>query len=169
MRAVHKVGLISTGTMMFGIGDKIEHRVRHLQRIRDVQDEARKSKAKDPSYEFTAFIPWTFQRENTALGRKIKEEPTGIDYLQMVAVSRLFLDNVQHIQASWLFSLKLGQTALRFGADDMGSIMIEENVVSAAGASTCANERDLRYQIREAGFVHPTARHPLQLHQPRRY
>jgi len=144
MRAVHKVGLISTATMMFGIGDNISHRVNHLQRIRDVQDE---------TSGFTAFIPWTFQRENTALGRKIKEEPTGIDYLQMLAVSRLFLDNIQHIQASWLTQgLKLGQTALRFGADDMGSIMIEENVVSAAGASTCANERDLRYQIREAGY-----------------
>ena len=144
MRAVHKVGLRSTATMMFGIGDNISHRVKHLQRIRDVQDE---------TGGFTAFIPWTFQRENTALGRKIKEEPTGIDYLQMLAVSRLFLDNIQHIQASWLTQgLKLGQTALRFGADDMGSIMIEENVVSAAGASTCANEKDLRYQIREAGF-----------------
>jgi cyclic dehypoxanthinyl futalosine synthase len=145
MRAVHKVGLRSTATMMFGIGDKIEHRVRHLQRVRDVQDE---------TGGFTAFIPWTFQRENTALGRKITEEPTGIDYLQMLAVSRLFLDNVDHIQASWLTQgLKLGQTALRFGADDMGSIMIEENVVSAAGAHVVANERDLRYQIREAGFI----------------
>lgn len=155
MRAVHKVGLISTGTMMFGIGDKIEHRVRHLERIRQVQDEALANKAVDPNYgEFTAFIPWTFQRENTALGRKITEEPTGIDYLQMLAVSRLFLDNIQHIQASWLTQgLKLGQTALRFGADDMGSIMIEENVVSAAGADNQASERDLRYQIREAGFV----------------
>jgi len=144
MRAVHKVGLISTATMMFGIGDRIEHRVRHLERIRDVQDE---------TGGFTAFIPWTFQRENTALGRKITQEPTGIDYLKMVAVSRLFLDNIQHIQASWLTQgLKLGQTALRFGADDMGSIMIEENVVSAAGANTCANEAELRYQIREAGF-----------------
>ena len=145
MRAVHKVGLISTATMMFGIGDKIEHRVRHLQRIRDVQDETGGC---------TAFIPWTFQRENTALGRKIKEEPTGVDYLQMLAVSRLFLDNIQHIQSSWLTQgLKLGQTALRFGADDMGSIMIEENVVSAAGADTEANEKELRYQIREAGFT----------------
>jgi cyclic dehypoxanthinyl futalosine synthase len=145
MRAVHKVGLRSTATMMFGIGDRIEHRVRHLQRVRDLQDE---------TGGFTAFIPWTFQRENTALGRKIKEEPTGIDYLLMLAVSRLFLDNIQHIQASWLTQgLKLGQTALRFGADDMGSIMIEENVVSAAGANTCADERDLRYQIREAGYI----------------
>jgi len=154
MRAIHRGGLISTATMMFGIGDRIEHRVRHLQRVRDVQDKALANKASDPSLgEFTAFIPWTFQRENTALGRKITEEPTGIDYLQMVAVSRLFLDNIQHIQASWLTQgLKIGQAALGFGADDMGSIMIEENVVSAAGADTCANERDLRYQIREAGY-----------------
>jgi cyclic dehypoxanthinyl futalosine synthase len=145
MRAVHKVGLRSTATMMFGIGDTIEHRVRHLQRVRDVQDE---------TGGFTAFISWTFQRENTALGRKITEEPTGIDYLKMVAVSRLFLDNIQHIQASWLTQgLRTGQTALRFGADDMGSIMIEENVVSAAGADTQANEKELRYQIREAGFI----------------
>jgi cyclic dehypoxanthinyl futalosine synthase len=145
MRAVHKVGLKSTGTMMFGIGDKIEHRVRHLQRIRDVQDE---------TGGFTAFIPWTFQRENTALGRKITEEPTGIDYLKMLSVSRIFFDNIQHIQSSWLTQgIRLGQAALRFGADDMGSIMIEENVVSAAGADNEANEKDLRYQIREAGFI----------------
>ena len=145
MRAVHKVGLRSTATMMFGIGDNISHRVRHLQRIRDVQDE---------TGGFTAFIPWTFQRENTALGRKITEEPTGIDYLKMVSVSRLFLDNIQHIQSSWLTQgLRLGQTALRFGADDMGSIMIEENVVSAAGAHNEAGEKELRYQISEAGFI----------------
>ena len=144
MRAVHKVGLRSTATMMFGIGDRVEHRVRHLQRVRDVQDE---------TGGFTAFIPWTFQRENTALGRKITEEPTGIDYLKMLAVSRLFLDNIQHIQSSWLTQgLRLGQTALRFGADDMGSIMIEENVVSAAGAHNEAGEKELRYQIAEAGF-----------------
>ena len=106
MRAVHKVGLRSTATMMFGIGDNISHRVKHLQRIRDVQDE---------TGGFTAFIPWTFQRENTALGRKITEEPTGIDYLKMLSVSRLFLDNIQHIQSSWLTQgLRLGQTALRF-------------------------------------------------------
>ena len=159
MSAVHKVGLISTATMMFGIGDRVEHRVRHLERIRQVQDESLAAKALDPNYgEFTAFIPWTFQRENTALGRKITREPTGIDYLKMLAVSRLFLDNIQHIQASWLTQgLKLGQSALRFGADDMGSIMIEENVVSAAGASAQANEAELRYQIREAGY-HPQQR-----------
>ena len=144
MRAVHRVGLRSTATMMFGIGDSIIHRVRHLKRVRDLQDE---------TGGFTAFIPWTFQRENTALGRRIKEEPTGIDYLKMLSVSRLFLDNIEHLQSSWLTQgLKLGQVALRFGADDMGSIMIEENVVSAAGAHNCADEKMLRFLIREAGF-----------------
>jgi cyclic dehypoxanthinyl futalosine synthase len=144
MRATHRAGLRSTATMMFGIGDRVEHRVRHLQRVRDLQDE---------TGGFTAFIPWTFQRENTALGRRIKEEPTGMDYLKMLSVSRLFLDNVEHIQSSWLTQgLRLGQVALRFGADDMGSVMIEENVVSAAGAHNTADEKMLRYLIREAGF-----------------
>ena len=145
MRAVHRVGLRSTATMMFGIGDTVVHRVRHLQRVRDLQDE---------TGGFTAFISWTFQRENTALGRRIKEEPTGIDYLKMLSVSRLFLDNIENFQSSWLTQgLKLGQVALRFGANDMGSIMIEENVVSAAGAHNRADEKMLRYLIREAGFT----------------
>ena len=145
MRAVHRVGLRSTATMMFGIGDGVVHRVRHLQRIRDLQDE---------TGGFTAFIPWTFQRENTALGRRIKDEPTGIDYLRMLAVSRLFLDNIENFQSSWLTQgLRLGQVALRFGANDMGSIMIEENVVSAAGAHNRADEKMLQFLIREAGFI----------------
>lgn len=155
MRAVHRVGLRSTATMMFGIGDRVEHRVRHLERVRDLQDE---------TGGFTAFIPWTFQRENTALGRRIKDEPTGIDYLKMLAVSRLFLDNIAHFQSSWLTQgLRLGQVALRFGADDMGSIMIEENVVSAAGAHNRADEKMLRYLIREAGFT-PQQRDILYRH-----
>ncbi|HEY0078432.1 MAG TPA: cyclic dehypoxanthinyl futalosine synthase [Pyrinomonadaceae bacterium] len=144
MRAVHRVGLRSTATMMFGIGDAVVHRVRHLQRIRDLQDE---------TGGFTAFIPWTFQRENTALGRRITEEPTGVDYLKMLAVSRIFLDNIENFQSSWLTQgLRLGQVALRFGANDMGSVMIEENVVSAAGAHNTADEKMLRYLIRTAGF-----------------
>ncbi len=158
MRAVHRVGLRSTATMMFGIGDTVEHRVRHLRRIRDLQDETEG---------FTAFISWTFQRENTALGRRIREEPTGIDYLKMLAVSRLFLDNIENFQSSWLTQgLKLGQVALRFGANDMGSIMIEENVVSAAGAHNRADERMLRYLIREAGFI-PQQRDILYRHVQR--
>ena len=145
MRAVHKVGLKSSATMMFGIGDRVEHRVRHLQRIRDLQDE---------TGGFFAFIPWTFQRENTALGRKIKTEPTGMDYLKMLSVSRLYMDNIDNIQSSWLTQgLRLGQIALRCGANDMGSIMIEENVVSAAGAHNRASEETLRYLISEAGFI----------------
>jgi cyclic dehypoxanthinyl futalosine synthase len=155
MRAVHRVGLRSSATMMFGIGDAVRHQVRHLQRIRDLQDE---------TGGFTAFIPWTFQRENTALGRKIKEEPTGIDYLRMLSVSRLFLDNIENFQSSWLTQgLRLGQVALRFGANDMGSIMIEENVVSAAGAHFRADEETLRRLIREAGFL-PQQRDILYQH-----
>jgi len=158
MRAAHRVGLRSTATMMFGIGDNVTHRVRHLQRIRDLQDE---------TGGFTAFIPWTFQRENTALGRRIKDEPTGIDYLKMLAVSRLFLDNIDNFQSSWLTQgLRLGQVALRFGANDMGSIMIEENVVSAAGAHNEADERMLRYLIRTAGF-RPQQRDILYRHVDR--
>ena len=155
MRAVHRVGLRSTATMMFGIGDTVVHQVRHLQRIRDLQDE---------TGGFTAFIPWTFQRENTALGRRIKDEPTGIDYLKMLAVSRLFLDNIENFQSSWLTQgLRLGQVALRFGANDMGSIMIEENVVSAAGANNRADEKMLQFLIREAGFT-PQQRDILYRH-----
>src|SRR6187401_635490 len=155
MRAVHNVGLRSTATMMFGIGDRIEHRVRHLRRIRDLQDE---------TGGFFAFIPWTFQRENTALGRKIKDEPTGIDYLKMLSVSVLFLDNIENFQSSWLTQgLRLGQVGLRFGANDLGSIMIEENVVSAAGAHNRADEEMLQFLIREAGFI-PQQRDILYQH-----
>ncbi len=144
MRAAHKVGLRSSATMMSGIGDRIEHQARHLARLRDLQDE---------TGGFTAFINWTFQRENTALGRRIKEEPTGIDYLKMLAVARLFLDNFKNFQSSWVTQgLRLGQVALRFGANDMGSVMIEENVVSSAGTTFQADENILRHLITTAGF-----------------
>ena len=130
----------------------------------------------------TAFIPWTFQRENTALGRKIKEEPTGVDYLKMLAVSRLFLDNIENFQSSWLTQgLNLGQVALRFGANDMGSIMIEENVVSAAGAHNRADEADAALPDPRSRVSFPSSatfstrqsiaisRRPTAFRNPRRY
>ena len=107
MRAVHRGRSAFDGDDDVRYRRRIEHRVRHLQRIRDLQDE---------TGGFTAFIPWTFQRENTALGRKIKDEPTGIDYLKMLAVSRLFLDNIENFQSSWLtqgLTSRTGGTAIR--------------------------------------------------------
>jgi len=144
-RTAHQLGLRTTATMMFGAGETIEHRLNHLEVIRQLQEE---------TGGFTAFIPWTFQPKNTSLGRKIKEEATAVEYLKMVAISRLYLDNIQNIQASWVTQgLKVCQIALRFGANDVGSVMIEENVVSAAGAHNRATVEDLRRIIRDAGFI----------------
>jgi len=112
---------------------------------------------------FTAFIPWSFQRENTSLGRYVKEEATGVEYLKTLAISRLYLDNIVNIQSSWVTQgLKICQVGLRFGGNDVGSIMIEENVVSAAGARNKASEEELRRIIRDAGFT-PKQRDSLYL------
>ena len=145
-REAHKLGLRTTGTMMIGVGERLEHRIRHLQRIRDLQDE---------TGGFTAFIPWTFQPENTDLAaKKPLPEVTAAEYLRLLALSRVFLDNIQNVQVSWLtVGLKVGQVGLRFGVNDMGSIMIEENVISAAGAKHRANDGELRRVIADAGFV----------------
>jgi cyclic dehypoxanthinyl futalosine synthase len=103
---------------------------------------------------FTAFIPWSFQRENTSLGRFVKEEATAVEYLKTLAVSRIYLDNIENIQSSWVTpGLKTCQVGLRFGGNDVGSIMIEENVVSQAGARNHATEEDLRQMIRDAGYI----------------
>jgi cyclic dehypoxanthinyl futalosine synthase len=143
-RTAHQLGLRTTATMMFGCGETHAHRVRHLARIRRLQQE---------TDGFTAFIPWMFQRANTALGKSVTHEATAVDYLKTLAISRLFLDNVRNVQASWLTpGLKLGQIALRFGGNDLGSILIEENVVSAAGCHNRTNEEELRRVIRDAGF-----------------
>jgi cyclic dehypoxanthinyl futalosine synthase len=143
-RTAHLLGLRTTATMMFGCGETHAHRVRHLARIRRLQEE---------TDGFTAFIPWMFQRANTALGKSVTQEATAVDYLKTLAISRLFLDNVRNVQASWLTpGLKLGQIALRFGGNDLGSILIEENVVSAAGCHNRTNEEELRRVIRDAGF-----------------
>lgn len=141
----HRLGLNTTATMMFGCGETIEQRVHHLEVIRRIQEE---------TGGFTAFIPWSFQRENTSLGRFVKEEATGVEYLKTLAISRLYLENIPNIQSSWVTQgLKVCQVGLRFGGNDVGSIMIEENVVSAAGARHRATEEELRRIIRDAGFT----------------
>ena len=144
MREAHRQGIPGTATMMFGSVETLEDRVEHLRAIRDLQDE---------TGGFRAFIPWSFQSGHTAL-EGTTEQATGVDYLMTLAVSRLYLDNVPHIQASWVTQgLKLGQVALRFGADDLGSTMIEENVVAATGVRSSVNREELVYAIRQAGFL----------------
>ena len=142
-RTAHFLGLRTTATMMFGCGETLQHRVNHLDRIRQLQEE---------TGGFTAFIPWIFAAENTALGKKV-QETTAVDYLKTLAVSRLYLDNIDHIQSSWLTpGIKVCQVGLQFGADDVGSILIEENVVYAAGVRNRTNEEELRRIITQAGF-----------------
>jgi cyclic dehypoxanthinyl futalosine synthase len=144
-RTAHQLGLNTTATMMYGTGETLEHRLNHMQAIRRLQEE---------TGGFTAFIPWAFQREGTSLGRFVKEEATAIEFLKMLALSRVYLDNIPNIQTSWVTpGLKVCQMGLRFGGNDVGSIMIEENVVSQAGARFQASEEDLRRMIRDAGFV----------------
>lgn len=144
-RTAHQLGMRTTATMMFGCGETFEQRMNHLDLVRNLQEE---------TGGFTAFIPWPFQRENTSLGRFIKEEATAVEYLQMLAISRIYLENIEHIQSSWVTpGLKTCQLGLRFGGNDVGSIMIEENVVSAAGTHHRASEEELRRLIREAGFI----------------
>lgn len=144
-RTAHRLGMRTTATMMFGCGETLEQRVNHLEVVRRLQEE---------TGGFTAFIPWTFQRENTSLGRFIKEEATAVEYLKTLAVSRLYLENIPNVQSSWVTQgPKTCQLGLRFGANDVGSVMIEENVVSAAGAHHRSTEEELRRIIRDAGFV----------------
>jgi cyclic dehypoxanthinyl futalosine synthase len=143
-REAHKLGMRTTATMMFGCGEEYRHRVNHLQRLRRIQEE---------SGGFTAFIPWIFAPENTPLGKKVSET-TAFDYLKTLAISRLYLDNIDHIQSSWLTpGIKICQVGLQFGADDVGSILIEENVVYAAGVRNRTNEEELRRIISDAGYI----------------
>ena len=132
-RTAHALGMRTTATMMFGCGETIEQRMNHLEIVRQIQED---------TGGFTAFIPWFFQRENTSLGRFVKEEATAVEYLQTLAISRIYLENIDNIQSSWVTpGLKTCQLGLRFGGNDVGSIMIEENVVSAAGAHHRATRR----------------------------
>ncbi|QDT58888.1 Aminodeoxyfutalosine synthase [Stieleria bergensis] len=142
MRVWHQLGGNSTATMMFGHVETLEERIEHLQRVRDLQDE---------TGGFTAFICWTFQPENTEMA---DTQPKGaFEYLKTQAVSRLFLDNVPNIQSSWVTQgLKVGQLAMLYGANDMGSLMIEENVVAEAGTVHFLSLDQIRDAITELGF-----------------
>jgi cyclic dehypoxanthinyl futalosine synthase len=145
MREAQRLGMSTTATMMYGHVETLEERVEHMRRIRELQDEL---------HGFRAFISWTFQRDGNRLGDVVSEEvrPTSFDYLLTQAVSRIYLDNVDHIQSSWVTQgMKVGQVALSFGADDMGSVMIEENVVSAAGTTHRATAEDFVRAIKALG------------------
>ncbi|MGQ9496705.1 MAG: cyclic dehypoxanthinyl futalosine synthase [Desulfotomaculales bacterium] len=142
MRTAHRLGLKSTATMMFGSVETPAERIRHIIRVRDLQDE---------TGGFTAFIPWTYQPDHTVLGGA----KTGAsEYLRVLAVARLLLDNVPHIQASWVTQgPRVAQIALFFGADDFGSTMMEENVVRAAGAAYRIPPEEIIRVVKDAGFT----------------
>jgi cyclic dehypoxanthinyl futalosine synthase len=147
MREAHRLGVSSTATMMYGHLETVEDRVEHMRKIRELQDE---------TGGFRAFISWTFQADGNRLAAQVAPDamPTSFDYLLTQAVSRIYLDNVDHIQSSWVTQgMKVGQVALEFGADDMGSVMIEENVVSAAGTTHRATTDDFVRAIKALGKV----------------
>jgi len=146
MREAHRHGLRTTATMMYGHVETVEERIEHLVRLRALQDETQ-----DDTGGFTAFITWSYQPEHTELGGR---EATGVEYLRMLALARLVLDNFPSLQASWVTQGgKVGQLSLAYGANDMGSVMIEENVVRAAGAAYCMDEVEIVRNIENAGFV----------------
>jgi cyclic dehypoxanthinyl futalosine synthase len=143
-RTAHSLGMRTTATMMFGCGEEYRHRVNHFERLRRIQED---------TGGFTAFIPWMFAPDNTSLGKRIPEA-TAVEYLKTLAISRLYFDNIDHIQSSWLTpGIKVCQVGLEFGADDVGSILIEENVVYAAGVRNRTNESELRRIISDAGYI----------------
>ena len=142
MQVAHELGLKSSATMMFGHVEAIAERIEHLQRIREQQE---------ASGGFTAFICWTFQPENTVL--KVKQKPSVAEYLRMQALARIFLDNIENIQSSWVTQGPgIGQVALKFGANDFGSVMMEENVVSSAGTTFRLDAKQIESLIRDAGY-----------------
>ena len=142
MRHAHRAGLRTTATMMYGTVETVEERLEHLLRLRDLQDETRG---------FTAFIAWSYQPQHTELGGV---EATGVEYVRTLALARLVLDNFDNLQASWVTQGgKVGQLSLAYGANDMGSVMIEENVVRAAGAEYCMDEFEVVRNIENAGFT----------------
>jgi cyclic dehypoxanthinyl futalosine synthase len=168
MAVAHRNGLSSTATMMMGTGETNAERIEHIRMIRDVQDLAVANGYVDSAVEqegvggFRAFIPWTYQAENNHL--KGRTQATTLEYLRFIAVSRLFFDNIAHLQASWLTTGKdVGQLSLHLGVDDLGSIMLEENVISSAGARHRSNLHELIWMIRTAGRI-PAQRDTLYRH-----
>lgn len=145
MEEAHKQGLRTTATMMFGHIETTEERLEHLRRLRELQDR---------THGFTAFIPWPFQPDNSALVEQAEiKKVTGLGYLRMLALSRIYLDNFSNVQASWVTQgPKIAQLSLYFGANDFGSTMIEENVVAAAGISFRLSEQEIRRLVTDAGF-----------------
>ncbi len=142
MEEAHRLGMRTTATMMFGSREKPEDIVEHLFRIREIQER---------TGGFTAFIPWTFQPDNTELGGAAA---TGVEYLKVLALSRVILDNVDNIQGSWVTQgARMAQVALFFGANDLGGTMLEENVVAAAGCSFRMSQDEIVDLVRGAGFV----------------
>nr|WP_275444767.1 cyclic dehypoxanthinyl futalosine synthase [Paenibacillus sp. ACRRX] len=149
MQTAHKVGMTTTGTMVIGFGESMEERALHLERIRIAQDECKEFNY--PSRGFLAFIPWTFQPDNTNMKA---ERVTPEQYLKTLAISRIFLDNIPNFQSSWVtMGPEVGKQTLSYGCNDFGSTMIEENVVSAAGATHKVNIESILRIIREAGKV----------------
>jgi len=145
MITAHKLGIKSTATMMFGSLEKDEDIIEHIFRIKEIQEQTNG---------FTAFICWSFQPANTELSNKIKFKATGIDFLRVLAISRIILDNIKNIQTSWVTQgAKLAQVSLYFGANDFGSTMLEENVVAAAGVKFNLKIDDIIYLIKDAGFI----------------
>jgi cyclic dehypoxanthinyl futalosine synthase len=151
MREAHKLNLPTSATMMFGHVETIRERIEHLVMIRDLQAE----KPED-HYGFITFIPWPFQDKGTVLleKHKVRSNYSGPDYIRMIAISRIILNNIRNIQASILtVGKQIGMLSLHSGANDLGSIMIEENVVSAAGANNRFNANEMQSIIKEAGFI----------------
>jgi cyclic dehypoxanthinyl futalosine synthase len=141
MSEAAKLGMPTTATMMFGSRERPEDIVEHLFRVREIQDDGGS---------FTAFIPWTYQPGNTELGGVTA---TGVEYLKVLALSRIVLDNIPNIQASWVTQgAKMASVALFFGANDLGGTMLEENVVAAAGCSFCMSQHEMINLIHRAGF-----------------
>jgi len=142
MKEAHELGMPTTATMMFGGLETKKNIIEHLVRLREIQDETRG---------FTAFIPWTYQPGNTALGGRAA---TAVEYLKVLSLSRIMLDNFDNLQASWVTQgAKIAQVALEFGANDFGSTMIEENVVAAAGITFRMTRQEIVHLIQDAGYV----------------